>query len=374
VGLTDWPTADTPVRWSGWKSDRAGLAAGGRERDGCSARGIDKNAAMLEAKKASPFVSIVTPVFNGERYLAECIESVLEQTFTDWEYVVVDNQSVDATPRIVERYARADPRIRLHVSDVFRPVIANWNYALKQTSHETSYCKIVHADDLLMPRCLERMIDVAQKHPSVAIVGAFRLAGNRVDLDGVVPFGTSVVSGREICRHSLLGGRYVFGSPTSLLLRASVVRGHEAFYNESHLHADTEACYEVLKTSDFGFVHEILTYTRRHGESITSAARRQGTWLPDQIAMLLKYGPLYLTDEELDGRLRQMLRRYNRWLARSTIRGRPFRDKSFAARHRRMLAEISDGLGQLTTRRGLSLRLWQGVLAGSAPLADILAK
>jgi hypothetical protein len=218
------------------------------------------------------------------------------------------------------------------------------------------------------------MIDVAQQHRSVAIVGAFRLAGDRVDLDGVVPFGTSVVSGREICRHSLLGGRYVFGSPTSLLLRASVVRGHQAFYNESHLHADTEACYEVLKTSDFGFVHEILTYTRRHGESITSAARRQGTWLPDQIAMLLKYGPVYLTDEELDGRLRQMLRRYNRWLARSTIRGRPFRDRSFVARHRRMLAEISDGLGKLPTRRGLSLRLWQGVLAGSAPLADLLAK
>ena len=154
---------------------------------------------MAEAKNASPFVSVVTPVFNGERYLAECIESVLEQTFTDWEYVVVDNQSVDATPRIVERYARADPRIRLHVSDVFRPVIANWNYALKQTSPQTSYCKIVHADDLLMPRCLERMIDVAQKHPSVAVVGAFRLAGTRVDLDGVVPFGTSVVSGKEIC-------------------------------------------------------------------------------------------------------------------------------------------------------------------------------
>jgi hypothetical protein len=135
----------------------------------------------------------------------------------------------------------------------------------------------VHADDFLMPRCLERMIEVAEKHPFVALVGAFLLAGNRVDLDGAVPFGTSVVSGREICRHSLLGGRYVFGSPTSLLLPASVVRGHEAFYKESHLHADTEACYEVLKTSDFGFVHEILTYTRRHADSITSAARRQGT-------------------------------------------------------------------------------------------------
>jgi hypothetical protein len=90
--------------------------------------------------------------------------------------------------------------------------------------------------------------------------------------------------------------------------------------------------------------------------------------------MLLKYGPVYLSDEELDGRLRQMLRRYNRWLVRSTIRGRPFRDKIFVGRHRRRLAEISDGLGQLSTRRGLSLKLWQAVLAGSAPLADLLGK
>ncbi len=329
---------------------------------------------MTKAQKASPLVSVVTPVFNGERYLAECIESVLGQTFVDWEYVVVDNQSIDATPSIVERYAREDPRIRLHVSDACRPVIANWNCALKQISPQTSYCKIVHADDLLMPRCLERMVELAEQHPSVAIVGAFRLAGNKVELDDVVPFRTSVVSGETICRHSLLGGRYIFGSPSSLLLRASVVREREAFYNESHLHADTESCYEVLKTNDFGFVHEILTYTRRHETSVTSAARRLGTWLPDHTAMLVKYGPVYLTDEELDRRLRQLLRRYNRRLVRSTIGGRPFRDPSFVAHHRRMLAEISDALGPLSTRRGRSLQLWRGVLAASAPLADLSRK
>jgi len=327
---------------------------------------MTKTAVMTEARGESPLVSVVTPVFNGERYLAECIESVLEQTFPDWEYVVVDNKSSDATASIVERYQREHPRIRLHTSDVFRPVIANWNFALRQMSSQSSYCKIVHADDVLMPRCLERMVWLAEEHPSVAIVGALRLAGNEIDLDGVIPDRTAVVSGHVICRHTLLGGRYVFGSPTSLLLRSSAVREREAFYNEAHLHADTEACYEVLKTRDFGFVHEVLTYTRRHGASITSESSRRGTWLADHLAMLTKYGPLYLGDDELDRRLGQMIRRYNRLLTRSIVRGRPIRDKGFAAYHRRMLIEISDGLGSLSTRRGRSLKLWQRVLAASA--------
>ena len=329
---------------------------------------MTKTAVRTEARKASPFVSVVTPVFNGERYLAECIDSVLEQTFGDWEYIVVDNQSTDATASIVERYAGKDPRIRLHRSDAFRPVVANWNYALRQISPQSAYCKVVHADDALTPRCLERMVGLAEEHPSVALVGAFRLAGSELDLDGVVPSRASVVSGEVICRHSLLGGRDVFGSPTSLLLRASAVREPAAFYNEAHLHADTEACYEVLKAGDFGFVHEILTYTRRHGDSITSEAGRLGTWLPDHLAILLAYGPVYLTDHELDRRIGQLIRRYNRSLTRSTLRGRPIRDKSFVAHHRRMLSEISDRLGSLPTGRGRSLKLWQGALAAGAPL------
>jgi glycosyltransferase involved in cell wall biosynthesis len=329
---------------------------------------MTKTAVMNEVRAESPLVSVVTPVLNGERYLAECIESVLEQTFADWEYLVVDNQSSDDTASIVERYQREDPRIRLHTSDVFRPVIANWNFALRQMSSQSSYCKVVHADDVLMPRCLERMVGLAEEHPSVAIVGALRFAGNEIDLDGVIPEGTAVVPGDVICRHTLLGGRYVFGSPTSLLLRSSEVRERDAFYNEAHLHADTEACYEVLRTKDFGFVHEVLTYTRRHGASITSESSRRGTWLADHLAMLTKYGPLYLADDELDRRLGEMIRRYNRLLTRSTVRGRPVRDRSFVAHHCRMLAEISDGLESLSTSRGRSLKLWRRALAVSASL------
>ena len=58
-----------------------------------------------------PMISVLTPVYNGERYLAECIESVRAQTFTDWEYIIVDNCSEDGSADLAERYAATDERI-----------------------------------------------------------------------------------------------------------------------------------------------------------------------------------------------------------------------------------------------------------------------
>ena len=63
-----------------------------------------------------PFVWVVTPVHNGERYLAECIESVLGQTYDNWEYLVVDNCSTDGTSEIVRAYCERDERVRLERS------------------------------------------------------------------------------------------------------------------------------------------------------------------------------------------------------------------------------------------------------------------
>ncbi|NIV53907.1 MAG: glycosyltransferase, partial [Gammaproteobacteria bacterium] len=61
-----------------------------------------------------PFVSVVTPVYNGAKFLPECIESVLAQSYTNWEYIVVNNKSTDDTLAIAEDYARRDPRVRVH--------------------------------------------------------------------------------------------------------------------------------------------------------------------------------------------------------------------------------------------------------------------
>ena len=61
----------------------------------------------------SPLVSVVTPVYNGERFLRECIESVLAQTYQHWDYTIVDNSSTDQTSEIAREYAARDSRIRV---------------------------------------------------------------------------------------------------------------------------------------------------------------------------------------------------------------------------------------------------------------------
>ena len=66
-----------------------------------------------------PFVTILTPVYNGEKYLAECIKSVLAQTYQNWEYIIVNNCSTDRSLEIAEHYAQKDPRIKVRTNTSF---------------------------------------------------------------------------------------------------------------------------------------------------------------------------------------------------------------------------------------------------------------
>src|SRR6266853_4979230 len=117
--------------------------------------------------KQEPLVSVVTPVYNGESYLRECIESVLTQTYTRWEYVIVNNCSTDRTLEIAQEYAARNPRIRVHSNQRFASVIENHNISLRQISPQSKYCKVVFADDWLFPNCLMEMVKVAELYASV---------------------------------------------------------------------------------------------------------------------------------------------------------------------------------------------------------------
>ena len=210
-----------------------------------------------------PLVSIVTPAYNEEKYLSKCIESVLAQTYSNWDYTIVNNCSTDRTLAIAQEYAAKDLRIRVTTNDTFIPAIANLNTAFRRISPASKYCKMVLADDWMFPECLERMVAVMEEHPSVGIVGAYGMQERLVLWTGL-PYPSDIVSGREICRQRLLGGPYVFGSPTSVLFRSDLVRSRDPFYNESNVQADSEACFELLKDCDFGFVHQVLTFSRDH--------------------------------------------------------------------------------------------------------------
>ncbi len=261
-----------------------------------------------------PLVSVVTPVFNTEKYLGECIESVLRQTYNNWEYIIVDNCSTDRSLEIAKQYSQKDDRIRIHNNQDFLDIMPNWNRAVHQISLDSKYCKILHADDWLFPDCITHMVKVAETEPSVGIVASYRLDEDRVNLDGL-PYPSTIIPGREICRLNLLKGTYLFGSPTSLLIRSDEIRRRKEFYNESNIHADKEVCFEILKNSDFGFVHQVLTYTRRHNESTTSRIGRFNTTKVGSILVLKKYGPLFLSEDEYNTRMKVALRRYHRFLA-----------------------------------------------------------
>jgi glycosyltransferase involved in cell wall biosynthesis len=277
--------------------------------------------------ESQPLVSVVTPVYNTGKYLAECIESVVAQTYDHWEYVIVNNCSTDRSLEIARHYAEGDARIRIHDNDRFLNQMQNWNHALRLISPQSKYCKVVHADDWLFPECIRCMVEVAEAHPSVGIVGAYRLDENRVNLDGL-PYPSPVVSGPEICRLTLLGDLYVFGSPTSLLIRSDFILGSETFYEESIIQADKKVCFDILQDADFGFVHQVLTYTRRHNESMTSAIHRLETRRLGRLIYLTKYGPTFLGGEEARQRFEQAMASYYSFLGRSVYerRGKEFWD------------------------------------------------
>ena len=112
-----------------------------------------------------PLVSVVTPIYNGEAYLTACIQSVLAQTYPTLEYVIVDNCSTDRSLEIANGYADIAMRIRVVSNSRCLPMLENWNHALRQIDPSSRYCKVLHADDLMFPDCVERMVEVGEAHP-----------------------------------------------------------------------------------------------------------------------------------------------------------------------------------------------------------------
>lgn len=318
--------------------------------------------------RPTPVVSVVTPAYNGAEFLDECIQSVLKQSYQDWEYVILDNRSTDDTARIAEGYAARDPRIRVVRAADFASLWGNHNRALKAIAPGSRYCKILHADDLLYPECLERMVAVADAHPSVGIVSSYRLVGKSVEHDGLLSLGEDVMAGREAVRRILLHATppwpdlgWVTGSPTSLLVRTDFLRGRPDFYDETLWHADPDAALRVLTHSDLGFVHQILTYTRLHAKSMTPVSYRVNTFLAEQGRLLARHGPTALAAGEYRANMRRWMRQYAWLIVKQTAKLSHYRHQGFREFHERNVAAALAEAGDDRELRA-TLLLCQAVL------------
>lgn len=117
--------------------------------------------------RGRPCISIGMPVYDGERYVAEAIESMLKQTFVDWELIISDNGSTDRTEEICTSYADRDPRISYHRSPTNRGAAWNFNRVFRLASGD--YFKWAAHDDRCAPQFLEKCLAVLQREPEAVV-------------------------------------------------------------------------------------------------------------------------------------------------------------------------------------------------------------
>jgi glycosyltransferase involved in cell wall biosynthesis len=263
-----------------------------------------------------PLVSIVTPVYNGEKYLRECIDSVLSQTYNHFEYIIVNNKSKDGTLAIAKEYQQRDSRIAVFDNDDFLPVMQNFNAAISKISPHSVYCKVVCADDWIYPDYLAKMVELAESNPRIGLLSSYKLKGDRVQPVKPMPYRKTVFSGREVGRMNLTDGPFTFGAPTAVMYRADIVRGKNPFFNEERTSGDTEACYDIMKDWDFGFVPQILSYSRVHDESVTARNTLLQKHYADHAHMLALYGQAFFSRAELDKVKHAFQWKYYSFLAR----------------------------------------------------------
>ncbi len=123
-------------------------------------------------------VSVIMPVYNGERYLEAAVESILNQTFSDFEFIITDDGSTDTSLALLRRYANRDPRIRL----ISRPNTGYVKALIEAVPlAKGKYIARMDADDISLPERFERQVRFLEQNPDYAVVGSKVLL---IDSDG----------------------------------------------------------------------------------------------------------------------------------------------------------------------------------------------
>jgi glycosyltransferase involved in cell wall biosynthesis len=223
-------------------------------------------------------VAIAVPAYNGEKYIRECLDSLIRQKFTNWICVVNNNCSTDATREIVQDYVSRDRRFHYFENDTFVPAMTNFNRTFLRTlPFGCDYFKYCPCDDWLYPDFLQEMVTLMDQHPSVGICSSYRLDDKEVGCDGLDICNGNVFDGKKRLIEELTSGPFVLGSMHTVLLRMTTLKKLSRFpliNDESNYHCDTELALDLLAISDMGFIFQVLSYTRRHNETVNAVTAR----------------------------------------------------------------------------------------------------
>lgn len=213
-----------------------------------------------------PRVSVILPVYNTEKYVAEAIESILNQTYTNLELIIINDCSTDRTPEIISEYVQNDPRVRVINNPTNKGPAASRNSGINNSQGE--YIALMDADDISHPDRLSKQVAFLDKHQEVKVAGSSAI---RIDPAGN-PIGKwrLPVKDRIIRWHILFRNSRVFCNPTVMIRRDLFTQ--VSLYNEAIFSYDDFELWTRIFTHGelyLANLSETLLRYRVHGNSIT---------------------------------------------------------------------------------------------------------
>jgi glycosyltransferase involved in cell wall biosynthesis len=163
-----------------------------------------------------PKVSVLIPVYNAEKYLSQAIDSIINQTFSDWELIIIDDGSLDSSGDIARAYSDKDGRIKFYENEQNSGLIYTLNKGIKLCQCE--YIARMDADDIAMPTRLEKQVRFMDNHADYAMCGSYAQV---IDENGKIIGKITALSSDEYLRINLL-----FSVPfvhPSVMIRASIL-------------------------------------------------------------------------------------------------------------------------------------------------------
>jgi len=236
---------------------------------------------------SSPKISVCIPSYNCAPFLAEAIDSVLAQSCTDFELLIIDDCSSDSSAEIIAGYVEKDQRIVSLRNEANLGMVANWNRCIELAKGE--YIHYLFADDTFAsPECLEKMLRVIESDPAISLVVSAR---NIIDEDSKIKRVAShfrdkkLVPGTEVIRRCLYEGRNLVGEPSVVMFRkCQALRGFHPGYAQF---VDLEMWFHILEQGKFAYLAEPLASFRDHAGQQTKVNMRRMLHI-DESFLLLK--------------------------------------------------------------------------------------
>jgi len=265
------------------------------------------------APDVCPLVAVVTPVYNGEKYLQETIDSVQAQTYPNLVHVVLDNASTDRTAEIIEANRGRKVPLLTARNAALLPLCQNWNAAMRLAPADAKYLRLLCADDKMSEKCMERMVEVAETDPEILVVGVGAVRDDTT-LDFHWPRDRVALEGADLIRGFFRRELGFYAVHT--MIRRSVLEWRPEIFDCTYWTGiDFEAVLAILRRGKLGMVPEPLGWVRVHKESETSRVMlRRNSHFVDYLRALYRHGPHVFSNEEFRHIARRFERQYLRLL------------------------------------------------------------